>query len=76
MVADTLVGAIIKRRASGRDNGVAVIAEGIGERLDPTKMPSIKELERDDYGQVHLSDLPLGSLLRQQVRAIWAASSR
>jgi ATP-dependent phosphofructokinase / diphosphate-dependent phosphofructokinase len=69
MVADTLVGAIIKRRASGRDNGVAVIAEGIGERLDPTKMPSIKELERDAYGQVHLSDLPLGSLLRQQVRA-------
>jgi Cu/Ag efflux pump CusA len=37
MVADTLVGAIIKRRASGRDNGVAVIAEGIGERLDPTR---------------------------------------
>jgi 6-phosphofructokinase len=69
MVADTLVGAIIKRRASGRDNGVAVIAEGIGERLDATKMPSIKELERDAYGQVHLSDLPLGPLLRQQVRA-------
>ena len=69
MVADTLVGAIIKRRASGRDNGVAVIAEGIGERLDPTKMPSVKELERDAYGQVHLSDLPLGALLRQQVRA-------
>ncbi len=68
MVADTLVGAIVKRRASGRDNGVAVIAEGIGERLDATKMPSIKELERDAYGQVHLSDLPLGSLLRQQVR--------
>ena len=69
MVADTLVGAIIKRRASGRDNGVAVIAEGIGERLDPTKMPSVKELERDAYGQVHLSELPLGALLRQQVRA-------
>jgi 6-phosphofructokinase len=69
MVADTLVGAIIKRRASGRDNGVAVIAEGIGERLEATKMPSIKELERDAYGQVHLSDLPLGSLLRQRVRA-------
>jgi ATP-dependent phosphofructokinase / diphosphate-dependent phosphofructokinase len=69
MVADTLVGAIIKRRASGRDNGVAVIAEGIGERLDPEKMPSVKELERDAYGHRHLSDLPLGSLLRQQVRA-------
>jgi 6-phosphofructokinase 1 len=69
MVSDTLVGAIIKRRASGRDNGVAIIAEGIGERLDAEKMPSIKELERDAYGQVHLSDLPLGALLRERVRA-------
>ncbi len=69
MVADTLVGAIIKRHASGRDNGVALIAEGIGERLDAEKLPSIKELERDAYGQVHLSDLPLGTLLRQRVRA-------
>jgi len=69
MVADTLVGAIIKRRASGRDNGVAIIAEGIGERLDPEKMPSIKELERDSYGQIHLSDLPLGALLRERVRS-------
>jgi len=74
MVADTLVGAIIKRRASGRDNGVAVIAEGIGERLDPTKMPSIKELERDAYGQVHLSDLPLGSLLRHRSVPHWRNS--
>jgi len=69
MVADTLVGAIVKRRASGRDNGVAIIAEGIGERLDPDKIPSVKELERDAYGQVHLSDLPLGAILRHQVRA-------
>ena len=69
MVSDTLVGAIIKRRASGRDNGVAIIAEGIGERLDAEKMPSIKELERDAYGQVHLSDLPLGALLRERVRS-------
>jgi 6-phosphofructokinase 1 len=69
MVADTLAGAIIKRRSLGRDDGVALIAEGIGERLDPEKIPSVKELERDAYGQVHLSDLPLGALLRQQVRA-------
>ena len=69
MVSDTLLGAIIKRRASGRDNGVAIIAEGIGERLDAEKMPSIKELERDAYGQVHLSDLPLGALLRERVRS-------
>src|ERR1035437_4728163 len=34
LVVDTIVGAIIKRRASGHDDGVAVIAEGIAERMD------------------------------------------
>ncbi len=45
-----------------------MIAEGIGERLDATRCQASRKLERDAYGQVHLSDLPLGSLLRQQVR--------
>ncbi len=68
MVADAVVGAIIKRKAAGRDDGVALIAEGIGESLDAEKMPSLKELERDAYGHVHLGDLPLGALLREKIR--------
>jgi 6-phosphofructokinase len=68
LVADTIVGAIIKRKASGHDDGVALVAEGIGERLDAENMPSLKELERDAYGHVHLTDLPLGALLREKIR--------
>src|SRR5271168_3639714 len=34
LVVDTIVGAIVKRAAAGRDNGVAVIAEGIAESAD------------------------------------------
>ena len=34
-VADILEGAIIKRRAHGREHGVALLAEGILEKLDP-----------------------------------------
>src|SRR5262245_27313177 len=34
IVADTIVGAMIKRKASGRDDGVCLVAEGIGEQLD------------------------------------------
>ena len=33
LVVDTIVGSIVKRRASGQDHGVAIIAEGIAERL-------------------------------------------
>ncbi len=32
-IVDTLVGAIVKRLASGRPDGVAIIAEGIVERI-------------------------------------------
>ncbi len=35
LVVDTIVGSIIKRMAWGRDDGVALVAEGIAEKLDP-----------------------------------------
>jgi 6-phosphofructokinase 1 len=67
LVVDTVLGAIIKRRASGRDNGVAVIAEGIVERLDHS-LPSNSGSQRDAYGHLHIADIPLGILLRDKVR--------
>jgi ATP-dependent phosphofructokinase / diphosphate-dependent phosphofructokinase len=73
MVVDTAVGAIIKRRASGRDNGVAVIAEGIVERLDPNIFNSNNNSQRDAYGHIHIADIPLGILLRDKVREELAA---
>ncbi len=37
-VVDTIVGAIVKRRTTGHDHGVAVVAEGVAERLDPAEL--------------------------------------
>lgn len=67
MVVDTIVGAIIKRRAWGRDDGVALVAEGIAERLEPGVLERLAESGRDAYGHVHLSDVPIGSVLRDQI---------
>jgi 6-phosphofructokinase 1 len=67
LVVDTIVGAIIKRRAWGRDDGVALVAEGIAERLEPGVLQRLAESERDAYGHVHLSDVPIGSVLRDQI---------
>jgi 6-phosphofructokinase len=67
MVVDTIVGAIIKRLAWGRDDGVALVAEGIAERLDPGALERLAESERDAYGHVHLADVPIGSVLREQI---------
>jgi 6-phosphofructokinase len=68
LAVDTIVGAIIKRRDAGHDNGVAVIAEGIAERMNPASLRATPELERDAYGHVHIADIPLGIVLRDRVR--------
>ena len=44
-VADVLEGAILKRRLRDRQDGVALIAEGIGERLDPEDLKGLPGVE-------------------------------
>ena len=68
-VVDTIAGAIVKRKASGHDHGVAIIAEGIAERLSAEKLAGLDGVARDAYGHVRLADVPLGSVLRNAVRA-------
>ena len=67
-VTDILEAAIIKRRAHGRDHGVAVLAEGLLERLD---RETLGPVERDAYGNLRISELEfeLSSLLKRRVTA-------
>jgi ATP-dependent phosphofructokinase / diphosphate-dependent phosphofructokinase len=67
-VVDVLAGAIIKRRAQGRDYGVAVVAEGIVERISEDALKGLENVSRDAYGHVRLADVPIGMLLRDHVR--------
>jgi ATP-dependent phosphofructokinase / diphosphate-dependent phosphofructokinase len=69
LVVETIVGAIVKRRSMGHDNGIAVVAEGIVERIDPASLPPGPGLQRDAYGHVSLADVPLGMVLRDRVRS-------
>ena len=68
LVIDTIVGAIVKRRADGYEHGVAVVAEGIVERVSAATLRALEHATRDAYGHVRLADIPLGSLLRDGVR--------
>jgi 6-phosphofructokinase 1 len=65
-VADVLEGAIIKRRAQGREHGVAILSEGLAARIDPA---TFGEVERDAYGNVRLTELELGRQLKERVAA-------
>jgi 6-phosphofructokinase 1 len=68
-VRDTIVGAIVKRRAFGRRHGVAVVAEGIAERVWDDIFKSNEHLSRDSFGNVPLADVPLGTILREAIRS-------
>ncbi len=65
-LVDTLEGAIIKRRAHGREHGVAILSEGLGEKLD---QETLGPVERDQYGNVRLAELELGQVLKERVQA-------
>jgi ATP-dependent phosphofructokinase / diphosphate-dependent phosphofructokinase len=65
-IAAILEGAIIKRRAQDRQHGVALLAEGLIERLDPATLGPIA---RDPYGNVRLAELELSRLLKERVTA-------
>jgi 6-phosphofructokinase 1 len=66
-VADILTGAIIKRLSEGREDGVAVLAEGIAEVMNPDDFAAIGSITRDEHGHVELADLDLGRVLKEAV---------
>jgi 6-phosphofructokinase 1 len=62
-----LTGAIIKRLSYGRNHGVAVIAEGVAIRFDPEELTFMKDVPRDEHGNIRLAEVPLGDMLKQRV---------
>ena len=67
-VAGILEGAIVKRLSMGRGDGVAVVAEGVGARLEPADLEALASAPRDEHGHVRLAEVPLGAVLRDTVR--------
>ena len=70
-VCDVLEGAMIKRRLTGRNDGVAVIAEGIGARFNEDELKALPgvEVEYDEHGHIRLQEIPVGRLLAQRLEA-------
>ena len=63
-IADILEGAIVKRRMHGRNHGVAILSEGLAEKLD---LETLGPIERDQYGNARLAELDLGRVLKERV---------
>ena len=73
-VARVLEGSILKRRVMGRRHGVAVIAEGFGEKFDPDELAQVPgvEVHYDQYGHIGLGEIPLAAVLKKQVQRNFA----
>lgn len=67
-ICDIVEGAIIKRRATGRAFGVAVLAEGLIEKLDPAELADLQDVERDEHGHIRFAEVDLARKVKCEVQ--------
>jgi ATP-dependent phosphofructokinase / diphosphate-dependent phosphofructokinase len=66
-ICDVVEGAIIKRRAMGRHFGVAVLAEGLIDKLDPAELVELEDVERDEHGHVRFAEVDLARKVKAEL---------
>jgi ATP-dependent phosphofructokinase / diphosphate-dependent phosphofructokinase len=74
-IGDVLEGAILKRRAFwGRHDGVALIAEGLLERMPAKELTAIEgvQIQHDSYGHLRMAELDLAYILKTLVERRFA----
>lgn len=67
-ICDIVEGAIIKRRAKGRQFGVAVLAEGLIEKLDARELAELQDVERDEHGHIRFAEVDLARKVKAEVQ--------
>jgi 6-phosphofructokinase len=75
-IGDILEGAILKRQVLWeRNDGVALIAEGLLERMPVEELTAIEgvQIQHDNYGHLRLAELDLAYILKNLVERRFAA---
>ncbi len=67
-IVDTLVGAVIKRLAYGRQDGVAVLAEGLVEILPESDLKDLAVVERDAHDHIRIAEINFGDIVKRAVQ--------
>jgi 6-phosphofructokinase 1 len=67
-IVDILVGSIIKRLSYGRTDGVAIIAEGLVERLNSSDLAELEGIERDAHDNIRIAEVNFGEILKMKVQ--------
>ncbi|HKA91146.1 MAG TPA: diphosphate--fructose-6-phosphate 1-phosphotransferase [Haliangiales bacterium] len=66
-VVDTLAGAMVKRIAHGRHDGVAILSEGLIEILPPEDIAQLKGVERDEHDNIRMAEINLSEIVKAEV---------
>jgi 6-phosphofructokinase 1 len=66
-ICDIIEGGIIKRMSMGRMDGVAILAEGLSEKLSPEEVTALRKAGRDEHGHIQLGDIDLGKIVREEL---------
>ncbi len=74
-VVDLLTCSIVKRYLTGRNYGVAVIAEGIIDKIAPEDFAALGDICLDEHGHIRYAELDFGEVLRKEVRKELAKTS-
>ena len=73
-IADVLVGAIVKRCATGARDGVAVLAEGLAEIIPENELHRLGPVQYDEHNHIRMSDIDLGkgvrAIVEERLRAL------
>ncbi|HEY7914549.1 MAG TPA: diphosphate--fructose-6-phosphate 1-phosphotransferase [Blastocatellia bacterium] len=67
-ICDIVEGAIIKRRAMNRPFGVAILAEGLIEKLDKQEIADLEDVERDEHGHIRFAEVDLARKVKAEVQ--------
>jgi 6-phosphofructokinase len=67
-IVDILLSSIKKRVAVGRPYGVAVIAEGVLDVVDPDSSELLRSIQRDELGRIRYNMLEIGDVIAPALR--------
>jgi 6-phosphofructokinase 1 len=67
-IADIVEGSVIKRRAMGRNFGVALLSEALVERFDPREVAELQDVDRDAQGNIRVTEIDLGRKVKNEAQ--------
>ncbi len=66
-VVDILAGSIIQRLAQNKPYGVALLAEGILEKMSSRDLKSLENVERDEHGHIRMGEINFLDILKAEL---------